>query len=343
MKSIKAILLIGLFAYILSGCTYWTMSSDESKRLESSNETIKKNEYIYSEDVSAYKQIHLKLNIDVSGIVIKKASNHDFTLTQHANVKEIFVIPETHVSGDTLELTFNSPKKQNIFNSLNSDIVIELPEDILYSIESTVDVGEFNISSSDLEFTAIQATTDVGDIRVELNSAQPSLKALALKSDVGKVNLDLSGNSDVLRDISLISDVGDLSADISADFPALEKMIISGDTSRVNLKMDGQYGHAFSIEASSDIGEVNVVLNGDYTEGSNIKCTSSTGGVQLKIDDEIGVKLVAKKKEFVSDLKLRNINYTIQDEMYYLNDANESNFKIEIEAKSEIGDIEISN
>ncbi|GAU78726.1 DUF4097 family beta strand repeat-containing protein [Fusibacter sp. 3D3] len=343
MKRIQSILLIGLFAYILSGCTYWTMSTSESPRVEASTETIEKNEYVYTDDLAAYKKVELHLNIDVSDVIIQKGDNSIFTLTQHANREKIFVVPTSTPSGDTLILSFDSPSQQMIFNSLNSDIVIELPESILYSIDSTVDVGKFNLSTDSLQFEALIASTDVGDITVALDSEQANLKNIELNSDVGKINLKLPQNASSLETIVLNSDVGDLSMAMSGDFPSIEQLQISGDTGKIKLSLDGVYKNAFSLDASSDIGEVKLDLAGQYADDTHVKCITSTGGVKLKIDENLKVKLIAKEDEFVSKIKFNNVAYTAENDYFFINNATSTLFNLTIEADSDVGNIEITH
>lgn len=343
MKRIKSILIIGLFAYILSGCTYWTMNTSESQRVESSNETIEKEEYVYTDDLSAYKKVELNLNIDVSDIIIKKVSDQTFTLTQHANQKKIFVIPTSNSDGDTLHLAFDSPEHQMTFNSFNSKIVIELPESILYSINSTVDVGKFELNSDAIHFENLQVTSDVGDIDITLNSEQTELKNIELTSDVGKVNLKLQKDAFNLESISLNSDVGDLTLSTSGNYPSLQEMNVSGDTGKVILSMNGTYKNAFKLNVDSDIGQVKIDLEGQYTENTKIKCNTSTGGLKLKLDENLKVKLIAKEDEFVSKIKFGNVIHTAQEDYFFINNATSNQFDITIEADSDIGDIELYN
>ncbi|MBF4691654.1 DUF4097 family beta strand repeat-containing protein [Fusibacter ferrireducens] len=341
MKRISSILLIGLFAYILSGCTYWTMNTNESQREVSVNETIDKEEYIYTDDFSDYKKIDLNLNIDVSDVTIKKVNNQTFTLTQHANKTKLFVIPTSTPDGDTLHLSFDSPKHQTHFNTLNSKIVIELPESFLYNIHSNVDVGKFELNSDTLHFEKLDVSSDVGDINIILASEQDELKYVDLSSDVGKVNLELQNDAAKLDAISLSSDVGDLLLKTSGAYPTLQEVEVNGNTGKVTLSMNGNYDNAFTLDANSDIGQVKLDLKGDYAENTKLRCTTSTGGLKLKLDENLKVKLIAEKEDFISKIKFQNVNYTAQEDCFFINNANSDQFDMTIEAYSDIGDIEI--
>ncbi len=344
MKRIKSILIIGLFAYILSGCTYWTMNSSEPSHVASSNETIQKKEYVYTDDLSAYKKVKLELNIDVSDVTIKKASDQTFTLTQHADQKKIFLIPTSTSDGDTLYLSFDSPEQHSMsLNSFKSDIVIELPENILYTLNSSVDVGKFELNLDSIQFENLSIITDVGSIDVVLDSDQSELKNIGLSGGVGKVNLKLNKDASSLESILLSSDVGDLTLSTSGRYPSLQQINLNDDTGKITLDMDGTYTNAFTLNADSDIGQISINLSGDYAENTNVKCSTSTGGLKLKIDKQLKVKLLAEEEEFVSKIKFNNVAHTAHEDYFFINNATSDQFDMTIEADSDIGNIEINN
>lgn len=344
MKRLVAIISISLLAYILSGCTYWTMSvgNSEPERVAETNETMDDKKYDYNLDVSNYEKIVLNLDIDVSDVTLKQTDTSQFKLNQRANSSELFVVPSKSENGKTLTLSFKSPDSHKLLslNTKNSDITIELPEQLIYSVNTSLDVGKFNLKQ-DILLTVLEVSTDVGDIDVSLSTSQDNLQSVNLSSDVGKIDFSIEDGSTALKSVQLASNVGDIIMKLDGSFPSLTKIENNTSTGKITSKLGGDYGQKIDSTITSDVGKIALDLTGDYKTQSKLITSSSTGGIQISINSDLPIKLDAQEEEFVSKIKLNSIESSHIDDLYYLNGASPDHFTLTIEADSDVGNIEI--
>lgn len=337
MKRIYIAIISVIFAFTLTGCNYFGVKISN----EISNSALDE-KFSFEENLEGFERVELDIDIEVSDINITKSDNSKFSLEQKANHAELLVIPSVDKNGNSITIKLRS-KKTNL-NNKNSRIVISLPVDLVYTINSRVAVGEQRLIADDLKWEEINVTSNVGDISFEISENQDELSNVRLKSDVGAIKLVIKNGAKSLEKIMLSSNVGDLNLTLSGDYSNLDNVATKSGVGKISSSMDGSFDEALSLESSSDVGDIVLRLNGEYKESSKAKIKSGTGKVDLTVNKNQCYELSATENEFVSKIKANNIALNqIKKGLYRINGDSSSKINMRVEVENGVGDLVIGN
>lgn len=310
MKKIHfTFLMLGLLI-TLSGCTYIGNMGDTGIKLDESIE--------YTEDLSKFDQLVLKIDLSVSGVKISETDGQSLDFEQKANREDLLAEMFVDRDGDTVEITFKN-KESGLFNSgnQNSEAEISIPKHLLTDLELDINVGDVVMTGEDISFSKIVASLDVGELKFNLEANQPDLDEVLLTTNVGEINLTLSGAHEKLSKIEASSDVGS-----------------------VETVLSGSYDHKLELEGSANVGSVAFDLSGTFEKDVNGSFETNTGDVTIVLPENSPVYLDIDINEHTSDLSIKSKDYKTSGKTYIFNeDANHG--EIYINASTDIGDLQI--
>lgn len=313
----KTTVIIGILsAMLFSGCSILA-NAEETVNEIANNAGSMDQTVAYDEDLSDYKTLTLELDFEVSDVKLVASEDQTLHFEQKANRKELLAEMKKDKSGDHITLTFENTTKFN-FNTKNSQITIAIPEEILISLDSDIDVGDLIADESPLTFDTVLIHQNVGESKLKLTKLESLLSVESL-CDVGSIVIDLDGEASELYKIKAETNVGE-----------------------VTLKTAGSYDKDIDITLSSNVGDVDCDLYGKFKQVTG-SIHTDTGSIDYSVDKSLPAKLKLSANEFTGDIHFKTIDsFQDSDDTYYINDA-DKNVKSIFEIGVNIGDINISN
>lgn len=292
-----------LLSISLTACTYWTNDDDGFDLLDSDlDESIN-----FEKDLSSYDRIEINIDLTVSSVDVEAINGDTLKYEQKANREELLADFDFSDNGDTAVLTFKNDHGFKIASGTqNSEAFIQIPKGIEVVFISNLDVGDCELKLNDVDMVEIDASTNVGQIKIESNDDLEVLSYIKATSDVGDITLNLEGTLETLEDVNL-----------------------STNTGKISARFDGELSKALAIESKTDVGEITLNFGGKYKSQVTCKAESSVGDVRIYVPKNHAVELDANMTEFTTSLEISDIPFTKSKSTYKI-DGDESLFKIDM-------------
>lgn len=318
MKYSKWILSLALGSFLLTGCSLNANSNGLKSLVEENVEASLDFEKKYEESLKDYEYLELEIDMEVSDLTIVATKDTQFTFDQKANKEELLASYEFKTDGDTAKITLKN-KSKLAFNApiKNSKATLTVPEHLLISLTSSINVGDIKIEDANTHFQVLESKVDVGNQTVTLED-NGALGTIAVTSDVGDLTLTLKGLYESLSAITATTNVGD-----------------------VAIHLNGELQESLTLIQESNVGDVLGDLRGTF-KTLRYDLSTDTGNISLGLPKDLPVALNLDQNEFTTDVEMNGIAYEMEGEnFYFIHNPSKSKDNL-FKAKTNVGDIRIT-